>query len=184
MKTPPLLPSEVVIRIIRVARVNGTGVLVIAGAFALMSAADHQVMPALLGLLVALSGAAEIHGAGNIARGRADGVGWLVGSQIFLLLVILGYCGYRLAFPDMTELREFVNGDLNTQMAQSGMDFKTKMAESGLTVEEGIKALYSFWYTTIAISTVIYQGLMARYYAKRRGAVEIALGQDDLGLHG
>ena len=40
---PPLLPAETLRRVLRVAKMNGSSVLVISGLFALVSAAGHDL---------------------------------------------------------------------------------------------------------------------------------------------
>jgi len=53
MKAPPLLPEETLLRVLRVARLDGLSVLVIAGVFALISALAGDGVGAVVGLLVA-----------------------------------------------------------------------------------------------------------------------------------
>lgn len=168
LKTPPLLPEEVLARTVRLARINGTSVLVIAGAFALANAANHDVMGAAIGLLVAASGAAEIHGAGMIAGGRPEGVRWLVGSQLYLLAVMIAYCGFRITHVDISEFQEAMTDDLKSQLQQAG-----------LTVDQFLNTVYAVLYISVAVVTLFYQGLMARYYSRRRDAIERALSHDD-----
>src|SRR5580700_100147 len=61
---PPKLVSEILRSVLRVARFDGVSVLVLAGFFALVSAASGDVSGAAFGLLIAAAGAIELHGMG------------------------------------------------------------------------------------------------------------------------
>jgi hypothetical protein len=50
---PPLLPAETLARLLRLAKLDGTSILVISGAFALVSAAMGDRLGALVALMVA-----------------------------------------------------------------------------------------------------------------------------------
>ena len=95
MKAPPLLPEETLIRVLRVARLDGLSVLVISGVFALVSALAGDGLGAVVGLLVAGAGAVELHGATLLEHGEPRGIDWLTGSQGFLLATIALYCALR-----------------------------------------------------------------------------------------
>ena len=60
MIQPPKLVSEVMRRVMRVARFDGISVLCLAGFFALVSAASGDVSGAAFGLLIAAAGAVEL----------------------------------------------------------------------------------------------------------------------------
>ena len=49
-RKPPLLPAETLRRVVRTAKFDGTGILVISGAFALASASVHDVTGAEVAL--------------------------------------------------------------------------------------------------------------------------------------
>ena len=68
MQQPPLLPEEALIRVLRLARFDGTGVLVLSGTFAVMAALGRDVPFAVIGLLGAAAGAVELHGSGHCGR--------------------------------------------------------------------------------------------------------------------
>ena len=110
-RKPPLLPAETLRRVVRTAKFDGTGILVISGAFALASASVHDVTGAEVGLLVAAAGAMELHGAGLIRNGERRGTDWLVASQLFLLAIILGYVGWRLQRMDIAPMRALLTGE-------------------------------------------------------------------------
>lgn len=169
-KLPPLLPTETLARVLRTARVNGTSVLVIAGTLALLSAAARDVFGTGVGLLVAAAGAIELHGAGLVRQGQPRGTSWLVTSQLYLLLVVLAYVAWRITHYDEAFMRTLVT-----------MDMEKRLSEAGLTVDDFMPMLrkaYVFAYAVIAVATFIYQGGMALYYNRRRGAVDAALREE------
>ena len=63
MQQPPLLPSETLMRVLRLAKLDGMGVLLLGGLFALMAASGGEKPFAIIGLLAAGAGAIELHGA-------------------------------------------------------------------------------------------------------------------------
>ena len=165
---PPLLPSEALRRVLRVARFDGMSVLGVAGAFALISAAARDVPGAVIGLLVAAAGAIELHGAGLLRSARSEGMRWLVFSQAYLMGVILCYAAIRLSRPDITTIRQVVTSDLAEQIQQAG-----------LTVDQFLVEFVRLVYVSVAAATLLYQGGMTIYYLRRRTAVEAALREMD-----
>lgn len=162
LKAPPLLPSETLPRVLRLARANGTMVLVIAGLCALFAAAGHDILGTVIGLLVAGSGAVELHGATLIRGSEGRGMNWLVASQLCLWALILGYVlfemlrgGFGLMFPP--EVVELYAERLGTTVASVRESFSTIMGIS------------------LAIGTTAYQGGLTLYYVRRRAAVQAAL---------
>jgi hypothetical protein len=165
---PPLLPSERLRRVLRVARLDGASILGVAGAFALVSAAFRDVTGAVIGLLVAAAGATELHGASLLRAGDVKGTRWLYGSQLYLMGVILAYCAFRLERPDLAAWRAVVTEDLTEQIRQAG-----------LTVDEVLLQLHRLVYFCVAAATLLYQGGMTFYYLRHRAALAAALQEGD-----
>jgi hypothetical protein len=165
---PPLLPSETLRRLLRLARFDGLSVLGVAGAFALISAASRDVSGAVIGLLVAGAGAIELHGVTLLRSGYTGGMRWLVTSQAYLLLTMLVYAALRLASPDIASIRPIVNAELAEQIEQAGM-----------SVDQFLLEFVRLVYIAVAAASVLYQGGMIVYYLRRRAAVEIALHEPD-----
>lgn len=163
-RVPPLLPEEAFARVLRLARFDGLGVLAVAGFFAVLSALAGDRPGALIGLLIAGAGAIELHGASLLLHGERRGMRWLVFSQIYLMLTILGYCQYRMTNVDIGLLRQAITSDMKTQLASIGW-----------TVDQFIRFVYRLTFVIVAVITVIYQGGMALYYLRRRGPVNRAL---------
>lgn len=138
--------------------------LAIAGFLAVLSAAAGDYLGAAIGIVIAGAGVFELHGASLLRAGHARGVNWLVGSQLYLLLCVLGYCTLRLTrmtlptVPD--ELASAI--DLNAQ-------------QFGMSTREYLTMVYRGAFQLVALLTLFYQGGMALYYQRRRAAVEAAL---------
>lgn len=168
---PPLLPAETLARLLRLAKLDGTSILVISGAFALVSAAMGDRLGALVALMVAAAGAIELHGAGLIRAGDVRGLRWLLASQLYLLTVILGYVAMRLLTYDPTII--------NLVMTPS---LRARYTEAGLQAEEIDRIVQWSYYLSHALFGIIslaYQGGLAFYYARRRTAIAAALAAPD-----
>jgi hypothetical protein len=163
-KLPPFLPEETLNRVLRIARLDGMSVLVIAGVFALMSALAGDHLGAIVGLLVAGAGAVELHGATLLHHGEPRGMSWLVGSQLFLLATIVGYCALRLVHPAFEPLHAAITPEM-----------KTSLETAGWTEDEFVGLVYQATYAAVGTVTCAYQGGMAIFYWRRREAVKQAL---------
>jgi hypothetical protein len=167
---PPILPSEMLRRVLRVARLDGTSVLAIAGAFALISAAFFRdAKGAAIGLLVAAAGAIELHGATLLRACDAKGMRWLVSSQLYLMTVMLAYCAFQLARPDLAFWRQFITAEAADQLRQAD-----------ISVDQFIVETLRLAYLAVAAATLLYQGGMTIYYLRRRAVVVAALQEDDI----
>jgi hypothetical protein len=168
MKAPPFLPEETLHRVLRVARLDGMSVTFIAGLFALISAVAGDGLGAVIGLLVAGAGAIELHGATLLTHGDPRGMRWLVNSQLILSATVIGYCALRLLHPSFEPLLAAVTDDM-----------KASLAAADWTPVEFVRFVYTTTYVAVAIVTFFYQGGMALYYFKRRGAVARALAVEE-----
>jgi hypothetical protein len=164
MRQPPLLPEEVLARVLRLARMNGTGVLMISGFFALLSAMGGDYVAAIAGLVVAGCGALELHGGGLVAHGEKRGTNWLVNSQLLCLFSILAYCGVRLVNVQLPPVPE----ELKPLIEMDAQQF-------GMSPEEFLLKGYRALVLVVALVATFYQGGLAAYYGRRRAAVIKAL---------
>jgi len=164
MQQPPLLPEETFSRVCRVARFDGLSVLAVAGFFALLSAVAGEVVGAIIGLLAAGAGAIELHGRTLLHHGEKRGMSWLVGSQLLLLAVLLGYCALQL-----------LRARLPALPAETDALIQMDADQLGMTKQEFLRLFNRMLYGGFAILTLVYQGGMALYYLRRRGPVERAL---------
>lgn len=167
MQQPPLLPEETLARVLRLAHLDGMGVLVLGGVFALMAAGTHEVPFAVVGLLAAGAGAVEMHGASLLRASDERGMNWLIASQPLLLLIIWCYCGLRLTHFEMPPLPESM-AELATVSA----------AQWNLTTEEYFRVLNTITVAVLAVVALFYQGGMTVYYWRRREPVARALADE------
>jgi hypothetical protein len=177
-KAPPLLPAETLFRMVRLARRDGIVVLGLSGSLAIASAALGDYGGALVGVVIAGAGVFELHGATLLTAGKAQGVNWLVGSQLYLLVAVLGYVFWRLQAYDPEWVKQFTAPMLHTAEMQA------KLEEAGATDADMLRMMrliYHVTYAVVAILTVFYQGGMALYYHRRRAAVTAALGEQGEG---
>jgi hypothetical protein len=126
---------------------------------------------ALIGLVVAGAGAVELHGAGLLGRGNPRGLRWLVGSQLYLLAAILGYVALRLVSYDPA----LINLVLTDSLRQRYLDAGLQPEEMDLVV----KWSYYLTYVIVGMLTVVYQGLMLRFYLRSWSDVQTALEDRD-----
>lgn len=166
--TPPPLPSEILRRVLRVARFDGTCVLWVAGTCALISASFRDVTGAVVGLLVAGAGAIELHGVGLLHAREERGMRWLVSSQFCVMASILGYAALRLSSPDIETLRKAVAPEVAEQIRLAGM-----------TVDQFLYGMVHFVYFAVVVATILCQGGVALYYLRRVAAVTAALHEED-----
>ncbi|MBL9201836.1 MAG: hypothetical protein JNL39_15100, partial [Opitutaceae bacterium] len=160
---PPLLPAEVLARVVRVARFDGLSVLVLAGTFALLKAIDQQAAFAVIGLAAAGAGALELHGVNQLGHADTRGVRWLLASQPILLAAVLAYCALRLKSPDVPPIPEA----LRSLVAFSA-------GQLGLSVEAYLRFVQQITISVLAIVSAAVQGGMFLYYWRRRSAIQQA----------
>ena len=164
MSMPPLLPEVILQRVLRLARFDGMSVLTIAGFFGLLAAAAGDYRGAIIGLLVAGTGAIELHGVTLLKAGYAEGMNWVIGSQFFMMAAMLGYCAFRLANVVIPPIPPNVATLVETTAAQLGW-----------STDEYLHFVYRLSFQMVGGLTVLYQGSMAIYYLRRRVAVGLAL---------
>jgi len=151
----------------RFARFNGISELVVAGVFGLICAASKDVPGAAIGVLVAGAGALELHGVGLLSQGDKRGVSWLIGSQLYLLVIVLAYVGYRTQHLDLESVRMVLSSEQRETIAAAGLD-ENKFLRIVANISNAI----------FGVITFLYQGGMALYYHRRRAPIEAALEMD------
>jgi hypothetical protein len=166
-KSPPLLPTEVLRRVLRVARFHGTSVLAISGACALISAWCHDPTDTVAGLLIAAAGAIELHGAGLIHNGFHRGINWLIASHVYLMGSVLGYVSWRLNHVDLSIMAPLATDDVRQQFESL----------YHLTDTEFLHLAYMGFFQLIGVLTMVYTGGMMIYYASRRARMITALNE-------
>lgn len=172
MKPEPQ-PADVLRRVIKVARVNGMIVVFpVALICALIALVMGDLVSAFFGLLVAAAGWSEWHGAKLLKRGQADGINWLVRSQLFLMILILLYALERMASWNSDYVQSLNTPEMNQLLQQGGMDMQAILP----LVRLGFFVVYG----SLAVLTVLYQGGLALFYRRRAATVRAALSQSAL----
>jgi hypothetical protein len=164
---PPLLPEEALQRVLRLARMDGMGMLMVAAFFALSSAALGDFWGAVVWLLVAGAGAIELHGGTLLCDAEKRGLNWLIASQFLLVLVVLSYCALRLVHLDLAAVREALTDDMKAQLREANYD-----------QEDFLRIVYVTTYSAMAAATLLYKTAVAVYFYRRRGAVAAAVDAD------
>lgn len=167
MQQPPLLPEETLIRVLRIARFDGLGALILGTLFALMAAAAQEGPFAVIGLLAAGAGAIELHGVSLLREGEIRGMRWLIASQPLLLLIIWSYGVLRLVHFEMPPLTDGLSHLAGLSAEQWGM-----------SVDEYFRTLNAMTVAVLAVVALIYQASMTIYYLRRREPVAKALAED------
>lgn len=169
MKPPPL-PEEILRRVLRVAKADGLGLVIIAGLGTLLSLAMLDLIGAFVGAVIVYGGWTELAGRRQLLRGDADGVRRLVRSQLIVLNVILIYCA-----------RQIFSFDLETTLGQASSYF-TIMNELGFDLTPAMPLIRAYlplgvytFYGLVAALTLLYQGGMSLYYRRRADPIQRAL---------
>lgn len=127
--------------------------------------------------LAAGAGALEVQGAQMLKRGDERGVDWLVRAQLVLLLVILGFVIYHLSHFDGAFFRSLIpqmRANAAEMYPRLGLeDPYPKVSDSELLMV--MRFTLSAMLIMAGFVSCVYQGLMAWYYHKRRGAVTRAI---------
>jgi len=151
-------------RVLRLARFDGMGALLLGGMFALIAASARDFPFAAIGLLASGAGAVELHGAALLRQGERRGMRWLVASQPYLLLVILSYCALRLWLVEIPPVPEAFQNL-----------FAASARQWGMSIEQYQRVLNRITALAVAAVAVAFQGGMMLYYLRRRASVYRAL---------
>ena len=151
----------------RFSRLNGWSVTVVAALAMLVAMLFGDLVGQAVGLFAMVCGLMEVHGQRRLSRRDAEGMRWLVRSQVFLLGVILVYAVSRLASFDADTAMGNLTPDMAMALREAGMDPAELLPLVRL-------AFYGFYAVVIGV-TVVYQGGLALYYRSRSAAVAQAL---------
>ncbi len=164
MQAPPLLPEETLARVLRLARFDGLGVVVLAGGFALLAAAGGRPAYAAVGLAAAGAGAVELHGVTLLRQGADRGLRWLLASQPLLLAAVWAYCALRLA--------DFVPPPLPESLREAVEETARQL---GMAPADYLRLVHRITHGLVALLATAYQGGLFVYYWRRREPVRRAL---------
>lgn len=156
-------------RLIRLSKINGWSVTVIAGGFALLSLFSLSWAGVFVGAVATGSGVMEIRGHRRLEAGRPGARGLMVGSQVMLVLCVLLYCAWRLASFDPEDPLAII-GSAEVQIRELAELGFISMSE----LEAQVAELYSLTYRLVAVLTLVVQGGFGFYYWVQVGRVHSA----------
>lgn len=174
---PPPIPELVYQRVMLVGKVDGYMVFLSAGLLALFAATGGFWGVMLVSCLAAGTGAMEVHGARTLAQGDERGVNWLVRAQLLLMLVILGFVVYYLYNFNETFFSALIP-EIRAKAAETYPRIGLENPYENISDSDMLMLMrisVNLMLMAIGFVTCLYQGLMARYYFRRREAVAKAL---------
>ena len=172
MQSPPILPASSLRRVLAISRVDGWSVVGVAGLSALFSLWQGSYAMAAAALTVALAGAIELHGRRLLLQRQPQGIGRLIGAQVFLLVIIWIYAWFRWqhfeAAAMWEELPGFMQAHVTNSLLAAGLDpeFHRQLL---LTVTNQLTC------AVLALVSLVYQGGLAFWYGRQRARIRQAL---------
>lgn len=152
---PPLPRAHPLSRLVRLARIDGWSVLILALVCGLW-ALPAKDWPTAIGALAALAASSmELKGARQCHAGNRQGITWLLRAQVLLLGTILAYCAWRLWHPDYAHLEALLSAKT-----------RKTLQETGVNLQDLLHLAYPLTYTILAIASLLAQGLMILHYAR------------------
>lgn len=164
---PPPLPTDVLQRVVTIARLDGLSVVGIATLGVIVAAAMGDRTGTLIGAGVAAAGCVELAGVRALRQSRAGGVNALVASQLMLLLLIWSYVGLRLWSGTDAMINQVLTPERLARIARLGVDTRL--------LDELLRRTLPLTYGVIALATLGYQGGLALFYHHKRGAIRAAI---------
>lgn len=158
MSKPPPLPADVLARVLRLARFDGWGLVIVAGGFGLLSAIFGDIVGTIVGGAAAGAGAIELRGSRLLQRGQQVAVKWLVASQLVLMATILTYALYCAFTYNEAWIRVRI-----TQYGSMLADLGIPADQFATMARQAVVLVYS----TLAVVTIGYQGGMVIYYHRK-----------------
>ncbi len=164
---PPPLPIETFERVIRVSRFDGKMLVIIATTFAIISALNHHAPPTIAGVIAAGLGLLEMQGSDRLQNGDPKGLDAMIMAQLGLLATVFCYAGWMLTHFDpatfIAQIPGPVMADLEQQLELAGY--------SGADLPRFYQGLNTLVYLLVASLTLVFQGMMIRFYHRARPAV-------------
>ncbi len=171
-------PEEVLRRVVRLARLNGWSVALVAGLGVLLSLVLLDPIGFAVCGLVGLGGVMEIHGQRMLVRRDAGGMRWLVRAQFVVGAVIVSYAASRILSFDAGYLQQEAIPNLRAMLTSVGMNLDDLLEPLGLdagTIVPFVRLMVVVLYGSLLLATLVYQGGLALHYRHRTEAVEAAL---------
>jgi len=171
-------PEEVLRRVVRLARLNGWNVGLVAGLRVLVSLVLLEPIGFAVSALVGVGGVMEIRGQRMLVRRDAGGMRWLVRAQFVVLAVIASYAASRILSFDAGYLQQEAIPNLRAMLTSLGMNLDDLLEPMGLdagTIVPFVRLMVVVLYGSLLLATLVYQGGLALHYRHRTAGVEAAL---------
>lgn len=171
-------PEDVLRRVLRTSKHNGWSVAIFAVLSFLISIFTGGLLGLGMGVFIIVGGVMEIKGYRRLRRRHFDGMKLLVRSQLVVLGAVWAWAVPSLVSFDPTYLKEQVIPNMREILSTAGMNLDSVLGQVGISINQVVPLVHLFFvtvYASIMLATLIYQGGMAWYYHRQRGAVEAAL---------
>ena len=156
--------------VLRLSKLHAYSVAFIAGSFGLLCVVLLEPAGIIVGGAVTAAGVMEIRGHRRLETGSPGAREWMVGSQVWLILCVMAYCGWRLwSFDPEDPLAILGDAELLRSTAEQAL------IPEGM-LEDLVTRIYTLTYKLVAAATLVLQGGLAAYYWVKVGRLEAAAG--------
>lgn len=162
-----LTPDQALTKVLKISRLNGWSVVLIAGFCTAIAAMFGDLLGILVGAMVVASGAMEVHGNHLLRRRDSGGMNWLIRAQLFLIVVIHVYSLSRI----LSFSGELAEANLSPLILDMVGELGLNLSEFQMLFKKVVQIVYG----AVMLSTWIYQGGLAFYYSRRKALVGQAL---------
>ncbi len=153
-------------RLLLLSRFNAYSIVIIAATFGLLCVVLWEPAGIFVGAAVTSAGLMEIRGHRRLRAGIPGARKWMAGSQVWLVVCVLAYCGWRLlAFDPENPLAVLGDAELLKVTASVA-------AISQAMLEDLVTLVYTLTYKLVACVTLVFQGGLALYYWVKVGRLE------------
>lgn len=147
-------------RVLSVSLINGWSVAGFAGLCSLGILLMGDGLGFLVGLLVAISGGLELRGNALLKAKVLTSFRWLVGSQLYLIVVLWSYAIWQLVRFDSQNVWALFSDEFKELILKVNPDV--------YLVEALIRITYPATYCALVVTVLIYQGGLCLYYRSRK----------------
>ena len=165
---PPPLPIETFERVIRVSRFDGKMLVIIAATFAAIAAMSRNAPPTIAGIIAAGLGLLEMRGSDRLQNGDPRGIDAMITAQLGLLVTVFLYAGWMLVNFDPAAFIAQIPAPMITDLEQQ-LELAGYSPEDLPVIYKGLNTIV---YLLVSALTLVFQGMMVRFYHRARPAVD------------
>ncbi|MET0263241.1 MAG: hypothetical protein ABW223_10115 [Rariglobus sp.] len=164
----PSIPAEKILsRVLFLSAMDGWSITITAGLCTVVSVLFGQWIGLLVGGLVTAAGVTELRGRRRLLRNDSSGMGYLIGSQLLILVTMWSYSISNLGTYNEAKI-----------LAQFTPEARRALGQYGLSVSDiqpVLKNAFFGLYFAVIAFTLLCQGGLALYYRRQKPAVTAAL---------